>query len=98
MGLTAAHCIEQHHKLSLRLYNDLMKNGICREQARGVLPQNLYSEYYGTVNLNNLFKFIELRVHEGAQWEIQQVAKACLHIAEEIWPETLASYREYRQL
>jgi len=96
MGLTAAHCIEQHHKLSLRLYNDLMKKGVCREQARGVLPQNLYSEYYGTVNLNNLLKFVELRVHEGAQWEIQQVARACLEIAKEIWPETISAYRELR--
>jgi len=98
MGLTASHCVEQHHKQSLRLYSDLMKNGVCREQARGVLPQNLYSEYYGTVNLNNLLKFIELRVHEGAQWEIQQVAKACLEIAKDIWPETLSAYQEYRQL
>ncbi len=98
VGLTAAHCIEQHHKLSLRLYNDLMKNGVCREQARGVLPQNLYSEYYGTVNLNNLLKFVELRVHEGAQWEIQQVARACLEIAKEIWPETISAYRELRDI
>jgi hypothetical protein len=28
------------------------------EQARGVLPQNLYTEYYGTTDLNNLIKFI----------------------------------------
>ena len=96
MGLTASHCIKQHHELSLRLYNDLMKNGVCREQARGVLPQNLYSEYYGTVNLNNLLKFVELRIHEGAQWEIQQVAHACLEIAHELWPETITAYREIR--
>lgn len=95
-GLTASHCISQHHQLSLRLYNNLMKEGVCREQARGVLPQNLYSEYYGTVNLSNLLKFIELRVHSGAQWEIQQVAKACLDIAQEIWPETVGAYRENR--
>ena len=96
MGLTASHCVKQHHKLSLRLYNDLISRGVCREQARGVLPQNLYSEYYGTVNLNNLIKFVELRTHDGAQWEIQQVARACLQIAEQYWPETLGAYREIR--
>ena len=95
-GLTASHCVKQHHELSMRLYNGLMREGVCREQARGVLPQNLYSEYYGTVNLSNLLKFIELRTHEGAQWEIQQLAKACLDIAQEIWPETISSYREIR--
>jgi thymidylate synthase (FAD) len=80
------------------VYNKLLDAGVCREQARGALPQNLYTEYYGTCNLNNLIKFIELRTHEGAQWEIQQVAKACLDIAEIVWPVTVAAYREIRGL
>ena len=88
----------QHHKKSVALYHDLMESGVCREQARGVLPQNLYTEYYGTCNLNNLIKFIELRTHEGAQWEIQQVARACLDIAEKLWPIAVESYREIRGL
>ena len=86
-----------HHKTSVTLYNDLMKQGVCREQARGVLPQNLYTEYYGTVNLNNLLKFIDLRTHEGAQWEIQKVAEACLEIATDLWPETVNAYKLIRQ-
>ena len=69
---------------------------MCREQARGVLPQNLYTEYYGTVNLSNLLKFIDLRTHEGAQWEIQQTAIACLEIATELFPETVGAYREIK--
>ena len=98
MGLTASHCIEQHHKLSMRLYNDLIKAGVCREQARGVLPQNLYSEYYGTVNLNNLLKFIELRTHDGAQWEIQQLAIATLDLATELWPIAVGAYRQNKKV
>ena len=69
-----------------------MSKGVCREQARGVLPQNLYTEYYGTVNLNNLIKFINLRTHEGAQWEIQKVAEACKEIASELWPIAMGAY------
>ena len=65
---------------------------MCREQARGVLPQNMYTEYYGTVNLNNLIKFIDLRTHAGAQWEIQKVAEACLSIATELWPTAINAY------
>ena len=94
----ASALVRNHHQQSLNLYNELITSGICREQARGVLPQNLYTEYYGTCNLNNLIKFIELRTHEGAQWEIQQVAKACLDIAENRWPITIAAYREIRDL
>ena len=73
--------------------DDLIDAGVCREQARGVLPQNLYTEYYGTVNLNNLLKFIDLRTHEGAQWEIVKVAEACLEIAEGLWPVAVGAYR-----
>jgi len=75
----------------------MLEKGICREQARGVLPQNLYTEYYGTCNLNNLLKFIDLRIHEGAQWEIQEVAKACLAITKELFPVTVMAYNEVRQ-
>jgi len=56
----------------------------------------MYTEYYGTVNLNNLLKFVELRTHKGAQWEIQKVAEACLDIAQDLWPVTIKAYREAR--
>ena len=95
--VTCSEAIKLHHKLSLSLYSELMDAGVCREQARGVLPQNLYTKYYGTVNLNNLLKFIDLRMHEGAQWEIQQVAKACLNIAKELWPVAIESYRNTKE-
>ena len=85
-----------HHQMSLDLYERMMSAGVCREQARGVLPQNLYTEYYGTVNLSNLLKFIDLRTHEGAQWEIQKVAEACLEIATDLYPETVGAYRRIR--
>ena len=93
-GNQASYLVMQHNRNSLLLYEKLIKNGICREQARGVLSQNLYTEYYGTVNLNNLMKFVDLRSHEGAQWEIQRVASACLEIAEQLFPITVAAYRE----
>ena len=85
-----------HHQMSLDLYERMMSAGVCREQARGVLPQNLYTEYYGTCSLSNLLKFIDLRTHEGAQWEIQKVAEACLEIATDLYPETVGAYRRIR--
>jgi thymidylate synthase (FAD) len=93
-----AHKVKEHHHQSLALYNQLLEAGVCREQARGVLPQNLYTEYYGTANLNNLFKFIDLRLHEGAQWETQQVAKAILDIITELFPTTVSAYRKIHHL
>ncbi|HBZ37984.1 MAG TPA: FAD-dependent thymidylate synthase [Balneola sp.] len=94
--ISATEAVQAHHEDSLALFNQLIEAGVCREQARGVLPQNMYTEYYGTVNLNNLLKFIDLRTHEGAQWEIQQLANACLEIATDLFPITVGAYREIR--
>ena len=96
LGDRASSQLKKHHHDCLEFYNNLVDAGVCREQARGVLPQNLYTEYYGTVNLSNLLKFIDLRTHSGAQWEIQKVAEACLNIAEDLWPVTVKAYRDIR--
>ena len=93
-GKRADLAVKSHVMRSLELFNTLMREGVCREQARMVLPQNLYTEYYGTVNLNNLLKFVSLRSHAGAQWEIQRVADACLEIASTLWPEAVGAYRQ----
>ena len=92
----ASQAVRDHHASCLELYEKLLASGVCREQARGVLPQSLYTEYYATTDLNNLLKFIDLRTHEGAQWEIQQAAGACLAIASDLWPVTVGSWRALR--
>ncbi len=90
----ASEAVKHHNARSLDLFNKLLERGVCREQARGVLPQNLYTQYYGTVDIHNLLKFIDLRMHEGAQWEIQQVAKACLEIVSNFFPITVQAWKE----
>ena len=92
----ASECITMHHDASLKLFNELIEAGVCREQARGVLPQNMYTEYYASANLNNILKFIDLRTHEGAQWEIQEMAKGMLGIITKLYPVTVGAYREIR--
>lgn len=94
----ASDLVKVHHRQSVDLYNNLMDAGVCREQARGVLPQNLYTEYYASANLNNILKFIDLRSHEGAQWEIVKVAEAMRTILRDLYPETLAAYNEVKSV
>ena len=93
LEIFASDVLRTHNQESLSLYEGMINAGICREQARCVLPQSLYTEYYGTVNLNNLMKFIDLRTHKGAQWEIQKVAEACLVISENLWPIAVKAYK-----
>ena len=92
----ASGMVRAHNNESMKLFEKMLQAGVCREQARGVLPQNLYTKYYGTVNLHNLLKFISLRMHDGAQWEIQQVAKACLDIAKQHFPHSVDSYMKHK--
>ena len=92
--ITAARLIRNIHLDSIKYYDELLKAGVCREQARGILPQNLYTEYYGTCNMNNLIKFISLRTHAGAQQEIRVVAEACKKIATDLWPVAMKTFNE----
>ena len=92
--VTASEALSQHSDVSIKLYEQLIQNGVSREQARMVLPQNMYTTYWGTVNLNNFLKFYELRNHEGAQPEIQEVAIACYKLLEKIIPETMEIYKK----
>lgn len=84
--------IAAHNKKSLALYNRLIAGGVCREQARGVLPQNMMVTFWGTVNLNNLLHFLELRDSEHAQWEIRQYARALKQLIKPIVPHVAAYF------
>ena len=95
-GRRVEDAIKDHHEDSVNLYNKLLELGVCREQARGILPQNLYTSYYGTTSLLNALKFIDLRDHEGAQYEIQVVAKAMNEILTDLYPITMAAYNKVK--
>lgn len=68
--------IKEQNKKSLELYEHLIGKGVCREQARGVLSQNMMVTFWATVNLHNLLHFLEIRDHANAQYEIREYAIA----------------------
>jgi len=78
--------IRSHHEVSLRLFDELLAAGVCREQARGVLPQNLMTTFWATVDLANLIHFLELRDHPNAQWEIREYARAIKQLIQPLAP------------
>ena len=57
-------------------YAKLLEHGVAREMARIVLPLNLYSSFWFTVNARSLMNFLMLRNALGAQFEIQEYARA----------------------
>lgn len=75
-------------------YHKLLARGVPRELARVVLPLATYSRMFATVDLLNLFKFLTLRLHSSAQWEIQQYAKALLALIRPHVPECVGAWEE----
>lgn len=89
------HEIESHSNLALMLYEILISSGVAREQARMVLPQNMYTSFYGTVNLHNLFHFLSLRNKPDAQKEIRVYAEAMETLIQPVVPISYATWKEF---
>ena len=78
-------------------YQGLLALGVTREQARGVLPQALYTESYYTFNVRSLLHFLGLRDHDGAQYETRLFARAMGELAEPLFPVTFAAWRDLNE-
>lgn len=79
---------------SYKVYEDLLAAGVCREQARALLPVGTYTEFIFTCNMHSLMHFMKLRLSHGAQSEIRVYAKALLRLAFSHFPITLDAWRK----
>jgi thymidylate synthase (FAD) len=89
--------IDAHNKHCMALYEKLLNSGVCREQARSVLPQNMMVTFWGTVDLSNLLHFLELRDSEHAQWEIREYAMAIKKLIKPYIPNVAAYFEKKGQ-
>jgi thymidylate synthase (FAD) len=85
---TTRYCFNEACENAFDHYKYLLECGWPRELARGVLPLATYSHMFATVNL---FKFIVLRSHEHAQYEIQVYAEAMKKLITPIVPVCVAA-------
>jgi thymidylate synthase (FAD) len=81
-------------RTAYNLYNTLLKLGIAKEQARSVLPLNLYTRFMWGIDLRNLTNFLVLRNDKHAQLEIQHAAQAVESAFEEVCPVTYRIWNE----
>ena len=84
--------MEEHSEKSFELYKELLKEGVSREIARTVLPQNLITEFYWKIDLHNLLHFIRLRDHPHAQTEIRQYAGDIKELITRLCPISVEAY------
>ncbi|MFF9481421.1 FAD-dependent thymidylate synthase [Streptomyces sp. NPDC014733] len=80
-------------------YRWLLKEGVAREVARNVLPLNLYTSFYVTLNLRSLLNFLSLRwAHPDSTVptfplaEIEDVAMQIDQFARTVAPDAMAAF------
>jgi thymidylate synthase (FAD) len=69
-------------------YTMLLGYGVCPEQARMVLPQNMMTEFIETGSLAAYARLVGLRTSPDAQKEIRDVAEAVSRALTQAFPES----------
>ena len=74
------------HQYALQTYHNLLSDGVAPEQARMVLPQSMYTEWYWSGSLYAFSKMCSLRLKNDAQLETQVVAKQISSVMKDLYP------------
>ncbi len=73
-------------------YEELLASGVAKEMARMVLPVNIYTQWFWTINVRSLMNFLNLRADSHAQYEIQEYARIIADIFRKKCPWTYESF------
>ncbi|MCL2303870.1 MAG: FAD-dependent thymidylate synthase [Planctomycetaceae bacterium] len=94
-GLTETE--QEFHEQARNLYEERIRIGVAREQARKDLPLSTYTEAYWKIDLHNLFRFLSLRMDSKAQWEIVQYATTIGNeIVKPLFPVAWEAFVDYQ--
>ena len=80
--------IEAHFKESLKLYNEMLADGIAKECARFVLPLATPTRLYMSGTVRSWIHYIDLRSGNGTQKEHREIAERCKEIFSYYFPIT----------
>ena len=73
-------------KISTEAYRDMIKGGVCPEQARAVLPQSMYTSWYWSGSLYAFARVCNLRLQDDAQAETRFVAQSIDYYMRNLYP------------
>lgn len=73
------------------LYNKLLERGVAPEQARTILPINMYTEWYWTGSLAAWSRVAGLRLKADAQYETREVVREIADECNRLWPISSAA-------
>ena len=87
------------HELSVQVYEERLKFGIAKEQARKDLPLSTYTEFYWKWDLHNLLNhFLALRMDPHAQKEIREYAEVIGAIVQAGFPNIWEAFEDFHPL
>ena len=75
-------------------YEELLRKGVCPEQARMVLPQSMMTEWYWSGTLYAFARVCNLRCKDDAQRETQDVGWNIDKHARELFPSSWKALRD----
>ena len=79
-------CIVDDCERAFETYTILLNQGVCPEQARMVLPQNMHTEWIWTGSLMFFCRVCRERLAPGAQQETREVAEQIAEIVAPLYP------------
>lgn len=85
--------MQKAHTEALKSYERMIALGLSREQARGILPQNLLTEFYMSGNLRNWAHFLSLREGKDAQKEVRVIAEDVRALVDKHFEESAKALR-----
>ena len=76
---------------ALRVYEEMLEEGVAPEQARMVLPQSTMTEWYWSGSLDAFADMCRLRCKEDTQYESRLVADQVSTIMQDLYPVSWAA-------
>ena len=89
--------LKEYLQWGYKLYQELIANGIKKEDARFYLPQGTTTNMVMTANFREWRHILKLRLDKHAQWEIREVCKRVLLDLEAIAPSVFEDFRDYEE-
>ena len=71
---------------SLRVYRELLEEGVAPEMARMVLPQSMYTEWYWSGSMDAFANMCVLRLKDDTQYETRLVALEIDKVMQGLYP------------
>lgn len=79
-------CLDDTLTDLVKMYEKMIDNGVAPEQARMILPQNMYTEWYWTGSLMAFARICNLRLYPDAQYETRLVCEDFYHSIRPLFP------------